>query len=98
LQDPNKSSVDNLNNVRREAGRRFRNKRKGYLKAKIEEIETNSKIENIREFCKGINDQPRVNTIKNEKDDLVAYLDSVLGRWRRHFSQLLKVHEVNNAS
>jgi hypothetical protein len=42
LQDPNQSSVDNLNNVRREASRYFRNKKKDYLKAKIDELETNS--------------------------------------------------------
>ena len=35
LQDTNKSSVDNLNNVRREASR---NKKKEYLKAKIDEL------------------------------------------------------------
>jgi hypothetical protein len=28
--------------------RHFRNKKKEYLKAKIEELETNSKIENVR--------------------------------------------------
>ena len=31
LQDPNQSNVDNLNNVRREASRHFRNKKKKYL-------------------------------------------------------------------
>jgi hypothetical protein len=72
LQDPNKSNVDNLNNVRREASRRFRNKKKEHLKAKIDELETNSKIKNIREFYKGISDfkkgyQPRTNIIKGER-------------------------------
>jgi len=50
LQDPSRSNVDNLNNVRRDANRHFRNKKKAYLKAKIEELETNSKIKNIRDF------------------------------------------------
>jgi hypothetical protein len=36
LQDPRQSNVDNLNNVRREASRHFRNK-KEYLKAKIDD-------------------------------------------------------------
>jgi len=36
LQDPNQSNVDNLNNARRKASRNFRNKRKEYLKAKID--------------------------------------------------------------
>jgi hypothetical protein len=43
LKDPSQSNVDDLNNVRHDA-RRFRNKKKAYLKAKIEEFETNSKI------------------------------------------------------
>ena len=42
------SNVDNLNNVRREASRYFRNKMKKYLKAKINELVTNSKNNNIR--------------------------------------------------
>ena len=41
------TNIDNLNNVRREASRHFRNKKKKYLKAKIEELETNSKIKKI---------------------------------------------------
>ena len=44
IQDPSQSNVDNLNSVRRNASRHFRNKKKAYLKAKIEELETNSKI------------------------------------------------------
>ena len=38
LQDPNQSSLDNLNNVRHEASRHFRSKKKEYLKAKIDEF------------------------------------------------------------
>ena len=48
VHDPSQSNVDNLNNVRRDASRYLRNKKKAYLKAKIEELETNSKIKNIR--------------------------------------------------
>jgi len=43
VQNPSQSNVDNPNNVRREAGRHFRKEKKEYLKAKIEELETNSK-------------------------------------------------------
>ena len=65
LQDPSKSNVDNLNNVRSEASRHFRNKKKEYLKAEIKELETNSKIKNIRDLYRGINNfkkgyQPRI--------------------------------------
>jgi len=42
VQDTSESNVDNLNNVRHEASRHFRNKKKEYMKAKIEELETNS--------------------------------------------------------
>jgi hypothetical protein len=56
IQDPRQSNVDNLNNVRREASRHFRNKKKAYLKDKFEDLETNSKIRNIRDLQRGIND------------------------------------------
>ena len=48
--------VANLNNVRREVSRHFRNKKKEYMRAKIEELETKSKIQNIRDLYRGIND------------------------------------------
>jgi hypothetical protein len=35
LQDPNRRNVDNLNHVRREARKHFRNKKNEYLRAKI---------------------------------------------------------------
>jgi len=44
LQGPNQSNLDYLNNVQREASRHFRNKTKEYMKVKINELETNSKI------------------------------------------------------
>ena len=50
VHDPSQRNADNLNNVRRDASRHFRNKKKAYLKAKIEELETNSKIKNIRDL------------------------------------------------
>jgi hypothetical protein len=76
LQDPNQSNVDNVNNVRCEAGRHFRNKKKEYLKAKIDELETNGKFNNIRALCRGISDfkkcyQPRTLVVKDKNGDLV---------------------------
>ena len=53
IQDPSQSSVDILNKVRREVSRHFRDKKKAYLRAKIEELESNSKIQNIR-ACIGV--------------------------------------------
>ena len=71
VQNPSQSNVDNLNNVRHEASRHFRNKKKEYLKAEIEKLETNSKIGNIRDLCKDISDfkkgnQPRTIVVKDE--------------------------------
>jgi len=101
LHDPNQSNIDNLNKVRREASRHYRNKKKEYLNAKIEELETYSKIKNKRDFSRGINDfkngyQPRASIVKDEKGDLVADSHSILARWRNHFSQLLNIHGVND--
>jgi hypothetical protein len=43
------------NNVRYDVSKHFRGKKKAYLKAKIEELETNSKIKNSRVLYRGIN-------------------------------------------
>ena len=72
IQDPSRSNVDNLNNVRCNASRHFRNKKKAYLKAKIEELETNSKVNNVRDLYRGISDfkkgyQPRTIIVKDDK-------------------------------
>jgi hypothetical protein len=54
LQDPTEIIGDNLNNVRREASRHFRNKKREYLKDIINELATNSKNKNIRDLYRGI--------------------------------------------
>jgi hypothetical protein len=46
---------DNLSNVRWEASRYFRNKRREYLKDKINELESNRKNKNIRDLYRDIN-------------------------------------------
>jgi hypothetical protein len=48
--------IDNLYNVRRDASRHFRNKKKAYLKDEIEELETNTKINNVWDFYRIIYD------------------------------------------
>jgi len=101
IQDPSQSNVDILNNVRREVSRHFRDKMKAYLRAKIEELETNSKIQNIRDLYRGINDfkkgyQPRCNIVKDEKGYLVADSHSIVARWRNYFSQIFNVHGVKD--
>jgi hypothetical protein len=96
--DPNQR---NLNNVRRESSGHFRNKKKEYLTAKINELETNSKTNNIRDLYRGINDfqiryQPRTNIVKDKNGDLLTDSHCSLARWRNHFFQLLNVHGVSD--
>jgi len=69
------------------------------MRAKIEELETNSKIQNIRDLYRGINDfkkgyQPSYNIVKDEKGDLFADSHNIVARWRNYFSQLFNVHGV----
>jgi hypothetical protein len=63
LQDLSVGNEDKFSNVRREASRHFRNKKREYLKDKINELESNSKNK-IRDLYRGINEfkkgyQPR---------------------------------------
>jgi hypothetical protein len=99
LQYSNQSNVDNLSNVQREASRHFRNKKKENLKAKIDELETNSNTKNIRDLY-------RVSIILRRvtSPELIQYvMRSVIGfavshgtltSWRNHFFQLLNVQAV----
>jgi hypothetical protein len=101
MQVPSQSNVDVLNNVRRDASRHFRNKNKAYLKSKFEELETNSKINNIRDLYRGNKDvkkgyQPRTRIVNDEKCDLGADSYSIMVRWRNYFSQILNVHGVSD--
>jgi hypothetical protein len=101
IQDLNQSIVDHLNNVRWEASKHFRNKKKEYLKAKIYELESNSKFKNIRDLYSGINGfkkayHPRTNVVMDEKGDLVTFCHNILARWRNLFSQLFIAHGVSN--
>jgi len=101
IQDTSQSKLDNPNSVRREVSRHFRNKKKAYLRAKMEELETNSKKQNIRDLYRCINDfkagyLPRCNVVKDEKGDLVADSQNIVAMWRNYFSQLFNVHGVKD--
>jgi hypothetical protein len=50
LQDTKQNNADNQNSLRYEATRHFRNTKLECLKAEIEELETNSKLKNIRDL------------------------------------------------
>jgi hypothetical protein len=100
VQDPGEINGD-LNNIRHEASRHFRNKKWEYLKDKINELATNSKNKNIRDLYSGVNEfkrgyQPRNNLVKDEKGDLLADSHNILNRWK-NCSELLNVHRVSDS-
>jgi hypothetical protein len=101
LKDPSEINGDNRNNIRYEVSRHFRNKKREYLKVKINELTTNSKNKNIRDLCRRINEfrkgyQSGSNLVKDDHSALQAHSYSILIRWRNYFSQLLNVHVVSN--
>jgi hypothetical protein len=101
LLDPSEINGDNLNNVRHEANGHFRNKKREYLKDKINELATNSKNKNIRDLYRRINGfkrgyQPINNLVKDEDGDLLADSHCILNWWKNYFSQLLIVHNVSD--
>jgi hypothetical protein len=94
--DPSEVNEDNLSNVRREASRHFRNKKREYLKDKITEIELNSMNKNIRDLLRGITEfkkgyQPKTNLVKDERDDILADPQKILTGWKNYFCKLLNV-------
>jgi hypothetical protein len=69
LENPSQINGDNLQNLRRETSRIFRNRKREYLKDIFHELETNNKNKNIRDLYRSINEfnkehQPRNNAIK----------------------------------
>jgi hypothetical protein len=96
LQDPSEVNGDNLYNLRHDASRHFRNKKREHLKDKINELATNSKNKNMRDLYRDINGfkrgyQPRRNLVKDDADS-----HNILNRWKNYFSQLLNVHNVSD--
>jgi hypothetical protein len=67
----------NLSCVRREASRHFSNKKREYLKDKINKLESNSNNKNIRDLYRGLTEfkkgyQPKTSLVKDERDDLLV--------------------------
>jgi hypothetical protein len=74
---------------------------RGYLEDKINKVAKNSKNKNTRDLHRGKNEfrrgyQPRNNFVKNENGDLLADTNANVNRLKSYFSQLMKVHNVNN--
>jgi hypothetical protein len=101
LQEPSEINGDDLNNVRCEAIRHFRNKKREYLKYKINKLAMKSNNMNIKDLHSGINEfkegyQPRSNLLKDENCDLLTDSHNIFN-WRKYkFSQLLEVHNASD--
>jgi hypothetical protein len=101
LQNPSHINGYNTKNLRRETNRTFRNKKRKYMKGKINELETNNRNKNIRDLYRGINEfkkgyQPRINIIKDENGNFLADPQSVCNSSKNFFKQVLNVHGVHN--
>jgi hypothetical protein len=103
LQDPRQINRDNLNNIRLETSRHFRNKNWEYLKDKINELHIKNKNKNIRDLCRETNEfkkgyRPRSYLVNNENVDPLADSHNNLSKWKNYFSQLLNVHRVSDVT
>jgi hypothetical protein len=89
-----------LLNIRCETSRHFRNKKREYLKDKIDELAMNSKDKNIRDLYRGINDlrgyKPRSNLVNDENGDLLADAHKIMNRWKNHYFSVIEVHRVSD--
>jgi hypothetical protein len=69
-------------------------KKREYLKDKINELAAISKNKNIRDLFREINEFNRA--YRTENADLLADSHNILNRWKNYFSQLLDVNNVSN--
>jgi hypothetical protein len=102
LQDLSEINGDNLNNIRREANGHFRNKKKEYLKDKINELAMNDNNTNTADLHRKTNEfmrgyQPRSNLVKEENGDLLADSHNILIK-QKNCSQLLNVLRVSDVT
>jgi hypothetical protein len=70
---------DNVSNVRWEASRHFRNKKREYMEDKNNVPESYSKNKNIRDLYRSITEfkkgyQPRTNLVRDERGDYLQIL------------------------
>jgi len=102
LQDPNQGNEDNLNNVRREPSRYFRNKNKEYLKANIGELDIKDKLKNTETCTVGTKIVRRITSLELIQYGMrwLIWLQTAtvfwLVRWRKHFSLLFNVQGVED--
>jgi hypothetical protein len=99
--DPSEINGDKLNNVRSETGRYFRNKKRKYLKEKINDLATNSTNKNFRDLYRRINEckkcyKQRNNLVIYESGDLIVDSHNILKRYKNYFFQLLNEYDASD--
>jgi hypothetical protein len=79
----------------------FRNKKREYLKDKINEIATNSYNKNIRDLYTGVNEfkggyqaTSNINVVKDENGDMLADSHNILNRLMNYVSYKWNVNRV----
>ena len=87
--------------LRREEATISGTNRRNIWKVKIYYIDSNSKINIIRDLQRGIRDfkrgcQLRTNIVKDEKSDFFTACRIIVARWRKHYSQLFNVHGIDD--
>jgi hypothetical protein len=76
-----------MNNIRCEASRHIKNRKREHLKDKINERAMNSMNKKTRELYRGINKfkrvhQSRSNLVKDENGELLADFNTIVNRWK----------------
>jgi hypothetical protein len=84
-------SEDNVISTQQKAKRHFRNKKREYLKDRINELDSNSKNNDTRAHYRGINEfkkgyQPRIDLVKDKTSDLLVDPHRILNRWKNYLS------------
>jgi hypothetical protein len=90
-----------LRNVKQEASRHFRKKKREYMKDKVNELEPNSKNKNIIDMYRSITAfkkgyQPRSNLIKDKRGNLLADPNKILSRWKNYFCRPFNIQGVGD--
>lgn len=94
LQRITRSSVDRYEQLRREATKLLKRKKRESMKAQIEEIEHLSRQSESRKFYAAVNRmrrgfQPRMSGCKNKDGQVLGEEDKIMKRWAEHFEELL---------
>lgn len=98
-----RNNAETYRDLRREAKKILKAKKRNALKQKIKEIDELSKENEQRKFYAAINRmkkgfQPRINTCKDVNGEIITDNENILKRWTQHFKDLLNEEETEPTS